>query len=151
MLIIWSVNCIMSENNVQSYDRLEIIVYFIQYKEYLANEFRRILGDLRNYDFILGVNEKLKEFNVKIIPKEYALIKYVPVQEDNSMSSANRNVEKKGKAQGRAKGAVEIYDAIGVNSSNKQKVKETIEGVVEKYNSFKKQSLFLEIQVSEVL
>jgi len=143
----------MSENNVQSYDRLEIIVYFKKYQDYLANEFRRILGGVRNYAFIDNVNEKLKELNVKIIPKEYALLRYVSFQEDNSESSANRSGEKKGKAQGRAKGAVEIYDAIGVNSSNKQKVKKTIESVIEKKyeEGFKEQSLFFEIQVSEVL
>ena len=121
----------MSENNVQSYDRLEIIVYFKRYQEYLANEFRRILGGVRNHKFVYNINEELKDLNAEIIPKEYALLKYVSLQEENSESQSNRNGEKKEKAKGRAKGGVEIYDVIGVNSSNKQKVKETIERVVE--------------------
>ena len=137
---------------MQSYDRLEIIVYFKRYQGYSANEFRRMLGDLRNYKFVENVNKELKNLNAEIIPKEYALLRYVSFQEDNSESLVNRKGEKKEKVQGRAKGGVEIYDAIGVNSSNKQKVKETIEGVVEKkYKVFKEQSLYFEIQVSEVL
>jgi hypothetical protein len=111
-----------------------------------------MLGAVRNYKFVDSVNEELKGLNAEIIPKEYALIRYVSLQEDNSESPANRSGEKKEKVQGRAKGGVEIYDAIGVNSSNKQKVKETIERVVEqKYKGFKEQSLYFEIQVSEVL
>ena len=142
----------MSENNVQSYDRLEIIVYFKRYQGYSANEFRRMLGGVRNHKFVDSVNEELKELNAEIIPKEYALLRYVSLQEDNSESPDNRSGEKKEKVQGRAKGGVEIYDAIGVNSSNKQKVKETIERVVEqKYKGFTEQSLYFEIQVSEVL
>lgn len=142
----------MSENNERTYDRLEIIVYFKRYQGYSANEFRRMLGGIRKYRFVNNVNEELKDLRAEIIPKEYALLRYVSFQEDNSESPAKGNGEKKEKIQGRAKGGIEIYDAIGVNSSNKERVKQTIERVIEqKYKGFKEQSLYFEIQVSEVL
>lgn len=142
----------MSETTVHLYDRLEIVVYFKQYKGYYANEFRRMLGGLRQYKFVENVNDLLKEFNAEIIPKDYALIKQVSFQDDNSENPTKPNGEKREREKGKAKGGIEIYDAIGINSSNKEMVKAAIDGVMDKkYKSFKEQSLYFEIQLSEVL
>lgn len=142
----------MTETTGYLYDRLEIVVYFKQYKAYYANEFRRMLGGLRNYKFVENVNELLKEFNAEIIPKDYALIKHVSFQDDNSEAPIKINIEKKEKEKGKAKGGIEIYDAIGINSSNKERIKEVIGNVLEqKYRGLREQMLYFEIQVAEVL
>lgn len=135
-------------------NRVEIIVYFKTYRPDLANEFRRILGGLENRAFLKHINEALSKVGVQITPKDYALLRYVRASED---IAAARNAEtskriKKEKVAGRAKAGLEIYDASGLNDSNRREAGEIMKGIItEKYDSFGAYALYYEIVFSKVM
>ncbi len=106
--------------------QLEIEIYFKEYKDSCANDCRRFLhkGRNENTPLIEKFRKKLneKEASVIIFPKDYALLRHVPIGIDVERDSGSKR-----SGAGKTRGGLEIYTVTGLEMSAFNKLKEVLE------------------------
>jgi hypothetical protein len=106
--------------------QLEVEIYFREYKDSCANDCRRFLHKGRDggTPIIKELQDKLNEnkSDLIIIPKDYALLRYVPENID-----ADRDLRSKRNGSGIARGGLEIYDVPFLEKSVFDKLREVLD------------------------
>ncbi len=106
--------------------QLEIEVYFEEYKGSCANDCRRFLhrGKNENPPLIEKLKKKLNEDETTftIFPKDYALLRHVPIIIDAELDTGSNRL-----GAGKTRGGLEVYDVSGLEKSTLNKLKEILE------------------------
>lgn len=111
--------------------QLEIEIYFKEYKESCANDCRRFLHMGRGNEppLIRKLKETLKENAdaLTIFPKDYALLRHVPISIEVELDAGSRR-----SGSGKARGGLEIYDVSGLDENIIAKLKQILDKEQEK-------------------
>ena len=106
--------------------QLEVEIYFKEYRDSCANDCRRYLHKGRNDEtpLIRKLRARLsKEEDIfTIFPKDYALLRHVPLGIDVELESGSKR-----SGSGKARGGLEIYDVSGLS----ERVLQALKGVLE--------------------
>jgi hypothetical protein len=106
--------------------QIEVEIYFKEYKDSCANDCRRFLHKGRNGStpLIEKLKDKLneEEDTLTIFPKDYALLRHVPISIDAELDAGSKR-----SGAGKTRGGLEIYDVSGLDKSTLTKLKEVLE------------------------
>ncbi len=106
--------------------QLEIEIYFKEYKDSCANDCRRFLHMGRGNEppLIRKLKENLggNADALSILPKDYALLRHVPIGIEVELDAGSRR-----SGSGKARGGLEIYDVSGLNENVITKLKEVLD------------------------
>ena len=111
--------------------QLEIEIYFKEYKDSCANDCRRFLhmgrGDSPPLIDKLKENLEGNADALTIFPKDYALLRHVPISIEVERDAGSRR-----SGAGKARGGLEIYDVSGLDENVITKLKQVLENEKEK-------------------
>ena len=111
--------------------QLEIEIYFKEYKDSCANDCRRFLhigrGDVPPLIGRLKENLEENADALTIFPKDYALLRHVPISIEVELDAGSRR-----SGAGKARGGLEIYDVSGLDENVITKLKQVLENEKEK-------------------
>lgn len=106
--------------------QLEIEIYFKEYKDSCANDCRRFLhmGNGSEPPLIVKLKRMLgdKADALTIFPKDYAILRHVPISIEVELDSGSRR-----SGSGKTRGGLEIYDVTGLDENVMTKLKDVLE------------------------
>lgn len=105
--------------------QLEVEIYFREYKDNCANDCRRYLHKSQSgrTPIIQELTRRLgnESESFTIFPKDYALLRHVPLGIDVEKESGSRR-----SGAGKARGGLEIYDVTGFNENVLKALREVL-------------------------
>jgi hypothetical protein len=105
--------------------QLEIEIYFKGYKDNFANDCRRYLHQTEGKNTLVGsLKTKVNgyESRFSIVPRYYALIRYVPINIETALE-----YDSKRSGSGKARGGLEIFDITGFDKEIIENLKKVLD------------------------